>query len=101
MLLRLRAFLADFHLAELLGATSESWVIVLTTFLDQRFQPKLERLRPIGYANLYFSLALAGFAMLAATRHRAVARALAGVAAISAVVPFIRHEWLALPRTWP
>ena len=101
MVLRLRAYLAEFRIAELLGGTSETWVIVLTTFLDQRFQPKLERLRPIGYANLYFTLALAGFALLAPRRRAMLARALAGGAVAAAMVPFVRREWLDLPRTWP
>lgn len=101
MLDRLRRFFAEFQLQELLRGTSESWVVVLALLMDQRFQPKLERLRPIGYANLYFSLSLAAFAALAARRHAPLARLLGTAAVIAALAPFIRDEWLDLPRSWP
>lgn len=101
MLRRVRAVLVEFRVAELLAGTAASWVIVVPTFIDQRFQPKLERLRPIGYANLYFALALAGFASLAPRRYAPATRVLAGGAFLFAIAPFIRDEWLDLPRTWP
>lgn len=98
---RIEALLVEFRVAELLAGTAESWVIVAATLIDQRFQPKLERLRPIAYANLYFALALAGFAALAARKNVGAARTLAAIGIAFAISPFVRDEWLNLPRTWP
>lgn len=75
-------------------------VIALCWLVDQRWMPRLERLRPLAYTNVFVSLALACFVALAPRRAPLPTRLLALAAVLAATGPYARAAYLDLPRSW-
>ena len=97
---RLRQLLADLAIVEHLRGQGAVLVIASCWLLDQRWMPKMERLRPLAYGNTFVCLALAGFAALAPRRAPLATRLLALGTAAVAFGPYARAAWLDLPRSW-
>ncbi len=99
-MIRLRAFLAEFDAAELLGGLGASTLVSFCCFIDWRLFPKLGRLLAACYDSTYMVLPLCFMAAVGGARLRRVAWVVLAITIVLVAGPLAYAKMHNFPKTW-
>lgn len=99
-MIRLRAFIAEFDAAELLGGLGASTLVAVCCFIDWRLFPKLGRLLAAMYDSTYLVIPLCFMAAIGGARLRRLAWVVLAIALVLVAGPLVWAKMHAFPKTW-